>query len=623
MKQTWLQNFHQLPHQTLIVWDSCTSPGTWEGPLVSWASSSLPRPRSLIGMFDDKPDELRDLLQECRIDLIKTLGQGLIGPRLASFWMNPLIEGSPYKDSGLIDLLRIVALRSILKASETSCVAYLGPNRRVARAVRELSEEMGIDFVEMRVNGERRKWSYWRPHRLLAIVAFSHYAITRWPLRRASGRTEADLAIVTYLAHVDWVALEEGRLVAPQLGGLRTEVLGDHRVDWYHHYISTDGPRTRKSSKLLNRLTIEADDHQFFDGPLSARLLVHSLLSLIQSWLRSPTSRVLKERFGACGRTPEWTLVRDVWRDGSIGKSRIRNEIAERLAQSIAERAKPETPLLLLWENQPWERALSYYWRSVVKGPVLGFAHTSIPFWCIPYFDGALVREFGTEYESVSPDLRVVTGDMALKSLRRGGVRTDNCFVAEALRYQDLADLRQTMISRGPVEGRRLLVLGEIREEPTIHLVSSVVEACDRLADGRTITFRAHPASGVCLPSTLASRVVIHERDLKSALGTSDVVIASAGTSALLDAASAGLRVASFLSPVELDLSPLVGHESYHSLSSVEDLVAFISDGGATVAPKKSEIFCLDPTLTRWKSLLFERASIHVPPDISSAKFER
>lgn len=537
--------------------------------------------------------------------VVAVLSESIHQDRLVRFWMNPIVEMSPLKSLIVEDLVKTEALRHHLLTNSFRCIVYSGSCRVRHQILKSLSHDLGLDYKVVRT----RPWSSWPhsgiPSRVLAFVYLFRHLITRWPLRGVSNVQQSDLTVVSYFAHLDWESLGSGRFKSYQWSDLRDALPESTTVGWLHHFISRTGEISpRGAARSVNGLDQSHDGHSFLDSFITVGVVIRSFGRVGSRVFRPYGRRALGRAFSDEGLRPEWLVMRKQCVDGLVGVNFARNVLTDLLIQRAVRYAKKHSPALILWENQPWERCFISHWHREVRGEVLAYAHTTVPFWCLPYFDSFLGKLDPDYYQFVSADKYLVNGPLSYESFLGAGEPADRFCEVEAFRYTGLQSVRLMRRERQVSGVFEVLLVGEIRAEATAKMLRSVLEAVRLNPTPVRVVFKCHPALEVGFALDIDDTLVLASEPLEILLSKCDLVIGCAGTSALVEASAAGVPCASFLERGRLNFSSLLNFQNHQFLRTSADVLRFLQSSSASDHATISELFHLDPGFPRWRRQL-------------------
>jgi surface carbohydrate biosynthesis protein (TIGR04326 family) len=612
----------------VFVWDRKKSPTDLAGEVLYWQSYAQEDGTSVPRYLEDHAERLRAKY----LAFIQDLGEIRIGAKrlvdhLAlndgfSFWsMTLLAEKSPFKSPRIYTCLRLLALEEILRDRKPAQLILVSPDRDLARSIRILCRNLGIDF-KWRLSGRFcAKWSlrrayYALPFSLQGATSFIRYLVERWPVHRFkkpqwfSG--DDAIFLCSFFAHLDPDSCKRGDFYSHQWGILPKWLHdGGRRTNWLHHFLPTpEIPDPKAGLSWLSRFNANANrqgKHLFLDSYLTWDIVARALRNWL--WLNTVgwrlgdlRSAVLPQGFAAW----LWPVLRDDWHASLSGPVAVNNCLWVELFDAALKDIPPQKKGLYLCENQSWERALLRAWRKYGHGEIIGVAHATVPFWHLYYFDDP--RSWRSKRKSAMPlpDRLAVNGPAAWMVLVESGYPIERLIEVEVLRYLKLS---RTTSKRVLDPARiKVLVLGDIIPESMQNLLKMLGNVIKRTHLDSQFTFKPHPLYAIELadyPDLLEVKQV--NEPLDRILSDFDIVLSANSTSAAVDAYQVGLQVIIGLEGTSLNLSPLRGQPGVRFIGTPDDLMEALRAAGENHAAKmeRPEFFFLDSELPRWRRLLF------------------
>jgi surface carbohydrate biosynthesis protein (TIGR04326 family) len=566
-------------------------------------------------------------LGECRIAGKRIIDHLDLGDGFSFWWLTQVAEKSPFKSPRIYDCLRLLSLEEMLLERRPVHLTLNSADRALARAIGGLCADMRISFSYEAMAVESGRWSLRAlyeslPQPLRALLSLRH-VLRRWPLRRSRPPRwfagDGALFICSYFIHLDPERCGRGQFHSRQWEDLPKTVHGrGGRINWLQLFLfSAAVPTIRRGVAWLRSFNADADT-QGCQAFLEHYLTVGRVMSALALWLRliwiAWRLRGVHAAFRPHGSSAWlWPLLQQDWRSSVVGPIALGNCLAVVLFDAtLAELPRQKTGLYL-YENQPWEKALLRAWRRHGHGEIVGVQHATAPFWHLYYFDD---RRSLSQLASGSfplPDRVAVNGRDAWQAFTAAGFPTERLVAVEALRYLQLAALRDHATrSQQPVRSgsartsaRRVLVLGDIVPRSTHHLLQLLQGAAKLLSPEWRFTFKPHPGFSPDLAAYPGLHAAETREALGSVLGDHEVAVAANSTTAAVDAFVAGLPVIVTLDGDTLNLSPLRGRLGACFAGTAEELAESLQlSARDTRSTEHQDFFFLDPELPRWRELL-------------------
>jgi surface carbohydrate biosynthesis protein (TIGR04326 family) len=257
---------------------------------------------------------------------------------------------------------------------------------------------------------------------------------------------------------------------------------------------------------------------------------------------------------------------------------------------------------IYLYENQGWERALTYLWQKKCSQEIYGFQHVSGKFFDLRPYDGF---EGGAYVEAPLPDKIIVTGESAYKSLEQFGYPTKKLVIAESLRNLYLGKLDSVERSS---EIRTLLVVTDYLKQATDYQLRILTESWEAIERNFSkVIVKPHPncpVDEILSKYGIAREAIIDvdNRSLDKIWCEVDVVFASNVTGAALESAYIALPTLVSLSADSFNMSPLRGIKGVSFVCSGENIEKVLTDLTSPELP--CNYLCLNQSLRLWEALL-------------------
>lgn len=583
------------------------SDGVSENIRVSWTGSSAYATVNLIDLVDQNRSFLRSELLEFRRMIVAAMAPSNESGNLARTWMNPVVEMNPLKGPLVEDLLRLLMVRRLIRQFSPSRIEYSGIDPEVSRALGLLADESKIDFrSSIRGTTSGRLNTIWFRAKAVAFVLY--FFASHWRLRDRSLSHFNPTVIVSYFAHLDQERLENGGFFSHQWSRVRDKVLVDDAVTWVHLQVKGAG-RLRPSDmrRKMQRWSSPSDSHHCLESRISGAIFLQAIRIVLRGRESRTEAAALQEALVAQGFGSCWSLARDHWKDGAAGKAFARHVLTDLLFTDLMESVNGGARCLYLYENQGWERSLAARWHGSGRKELIGYLHTSVAFWGLPYFDEALASDDRFDYEAVAPDVALINGPLARNVLVDGGQKLERYREVEAFRYNYLQGLEKAR-PKDRSSPLRILVLGEYRSLPTAELLTAVLAVTQGCEVKPMLWFRPHPASPGRRQASADAMVDVSRIAIEELLTKCDIVVGVAGTTVMVEAEAAGVECVSFVPRGRLNMSSLLGVDGHSFARTQNDLSALIHRAASGRRdPEPSRFFALGDDLVRWREVLLAK----------------
>lgn len=618
--------------RSLLVWDKPDSPPTDRFVILWNGYKEENGQRSILKRLEKYADEFRSEY----LSFIYEFGQVYIRgkrvvehlkiePGFSLWWMSLLAEKSPAKSKAPLNCLRMLILNRLIIEIKPPAVELVSGNKRLSIALKQLCVNLDISFKWTKVAKESSPFTVKKlwlktPHILQATIFFMQYLYLRWPLRKSLDinwfNGENTISFFSYFINLDCKALNDGKFFSNYwrtLPELTRE--SDIKLNWIHHFMfSKEIPDTQTGISLLKRFNLDTenqDRHNFLDSFISMSVSLRSIILWLQIVIKSASFQSrLDEKMKTHSKGWLWPLLREDWKRSVYGTTAIENILWIQLFDRAMSNLQKQKIGLYLCENQGWERALIHFWKKHGHGRLIGFAHSTIRYWDLRYFDDYANWKDEDYLSQPKPNQIALNGPAAWKIYNGAKQPMDKMVEVEALRYLHLERLKPvSIIENGFLSDLRnpskILVLGDIQRSTTNFMLKILESASVFLNEDWELILKIHPANPVNVTDYPRIKLHLTNAPLKFLLPQFNVAIASIYTSAALEVYSAGLPVVTCLDDNDFNFSPLRGENGVCFISTAAELKNVLQNFNPKRS-KKSEksFFWTNNDLSRWKTLL-------------------
>jgi surface carbohydrate biosynthesis protein (TIGR04326 family) len=377
-------------------------------------------------------------------------------------------------------------------------------------------------------------------------------------------------------------------------------------VQWNHLYYKTNSKfsffLTSKKIKQFNSNGVNFHSHTLLEQSFG----INSFLSVLYRYNKiKRKSKVvlpyLRGIFFCHKRDVDFSpWLYDQFKESICGQEALKNCFYTVIIENAVKTTHLDTKGIYIQEFQPWEIALTHYWKKANRKPIIGVPHSTIRFWDLRYF---FSEEFFKNYaKDIFPDIITVNGKYAKERYVENGYPKNILKSAEALRY--LYHQNVPLIKReNKNTAIELLICCDYQLTTSIQLFTLVNKAVQLSKKKISIKVRMHPSFPI--PKTLLEQfsLVTCNKDLISALQSSDWVVTSNLSAIAIDAYYQKCNVAQLSDGLYFNLSPLRG-EIDDLLFINEYELAKKLDGSNIEENKPLNYFYIDSSLKKFSDLL-------------------
>lgn len=617
----------------VLVWDGDGTPNLAFERTVLWRgfgekTEGHERCISIPVLVEKTADALRSqylawifALGEAEIQGKRAVEHLLIRQQLSFWWLGSPAQKFNIAAKSLVpDAIKLLALEKLLLVDGADSILLISDNAALADCLGAYAKKLKIDFEWRRVSHSqdsplRQKSLYLRlPPLVRAFVSLARFCISRLPAAvRQTSRSSGELADVSFfdvLVHLEMSAFETGRFVSNYWSTLVEKLSNSGiRTNWFHIFHPQPAiPTMAEAASLVERFERNAEGWQLH-GIVDVLPPVSTLFRAVRDFLA--LQRAVKKIDGFQNHVLMsgsvlnlWPLLAEEWRESLTGPAALMECLRVGLFERVLSCAPRQRMGVYICENQPWEMALIHAWRSNGHGELIAVPHTTIRYWDLRYFHDPRSYDEGKALRLPMPDFYAVNGPVAKASALSGGYPAEKIVEVEALRYLHLVASNEA--DNDKTDTLRVLVCGDFDSSTNDLIFKWLAGTVNALAGKTRYVFKPHPAFPYRIDSDFLSSVelLVDERPLSELLQRCDVVVASAITSAAVDAYCAGKNVIQIVDGERLNANALRGVAGVCQVRTIDEFADALRKTSAHQATVPLPYFLLDPSLPAWQDLI-------------------
>tara|TARA_B110000444_G_C18852044_1_gene606624 strand:- start:21159 stop:22991 length:1833 start_codon:yes stop_codon:yes gene_type:complete len=605
-------------HHRVIIVDGEYNLSEIKGEIYLWSGyKSQNNSKSLLKMLDDSSEKIREsylkshrkIIQQIYLQIEKNTNNLEIIRNL--FWSSLTIENSHFKSPRLLDVLRLIVLENEIEKIDCKELIYIGSDKILLKSIELICKKKKISFSTKRIFLFRKNilniFLNKTQNVLKSILFLIVYSLKNWKLRKIrSPKWYSDLNSIflfSYLIHLDEKKIQNGSFYSKHWEVLPEFLRGlNKKINWMHIYSKNSMIPNNDSAinyiKIFNSNKKDDDNHALFNSYLNIDIIFKTFKNYIYVYFSTfLLTRKLNRTFN---KSPIWNLIKNDWSNSITGTYGMQNIIWINLFDKAMGSIPYQKTGLYLCENQGWERIFINFWKKHNHGKLIGFAHSTISYWDMRYFDN-LERK----YKKPKPDIIAINGPNAWNTLASIGNDMKQYKKVEALRYLYLKNLNQNNNTEVFPPRIKILILGDIIPKTTFNMLALINESSKLINSLYQLTFKPHPGNQIKLDKFSKIKIDITLKPLDQILFNNDIVISSVFTSASLDAYCSGVQIINYLDPYSLNYSILKGQNDVSFVSSTQELNQELIKYKKEIKNKNiaKDYFWLDESLPMWKKL--------------------
>lgn len=616
----------------LLIWDADGEPPVGDWTTLLWRSYDTKGREDVVSipqLVEDNAESLRARYLAWIYDLGETKVKGKrivdhleIRPGFSYWWMTLLAQKCTYAASpNIYHAIRLLACESICNAAEIKKIMVATSQPLLAAELQEWCNANNRSFKQTineldEIPKKKFGWLFkCLPPFIVGIVACIGYYVQRkhFGNHNASKPKAIPGALMFFdiFTHFNLGAAENGQFVSGYWTTL-TNLISECKwtVNWAHifyRHTATPGIKDARSiASKLNKHDYEQSRHVIIDDYFSLKALANSLLDIFRLKLKSLSIREFPNCYINGSQFSFRHILGNDWHNSLAGLSPARCFCQLNSFESYLRSIPKQRMGIYIQENQPWELALLYAWRTAGHGPIIGAPHTAIRFWDIRYFYDPRTFRIVTKNALPIPDKVALNGPVARAAYDTGLGPMDRLIEVEALRFIHTEQVAAVDKAVSPItpttNGKIVLLVATDLLDANIQIqLEWVTEAKKQLQDSLEIIVRPHPASDFSATKYARWQELVDRGDLMTLLKRVNVIFCSNASSIAVDAYLAGKPILTMIDGNKFNFSPLRGLPTFSAITSVNKLCDRIKCHSEILNNHTKEFFYYNKDLIFWK----------------------
>lgn len=564
------------------------------------------------------------ILREQYLDLIKSVNEvTLFNKNIRefltvkggfSFWeMSPVNEQSIYSQPISL-IIKALAIRRILERRDYDVVVIDVSNPNLSKVISLTCKKMGLR-VQSRNNNllVKIKEQFINNYIVLmgkGFIYLLHVCIKQTIFTRNNELNffEKTITFFSPLTHLKKRSGINNTYFNSELWDGLPELFieSKKKANWIHTFSPSGGIASRYEAKsLIDNFNKETN---FVHSLIGTNFYYKLVLKVIKQWIYFSFSytrlRGIKKLIMTADEVVNfWPLLQENIYQSFTGYRLAHNLFVFYDLEELFSKLPRQEKCFYLYENQPWEKALLYFFRKYNNGNIFGVVHSTVRFWDMRHFHHSAKLINYDRNLTTLPDYFLLNGRYAKELYLESGIPEKRALDSEALRYREI--INNQLIEKEENKEEAILLILDYSEAFSINMMKFVELYEKEYQRDLHYIVKPHVNSPIDLRDFEIKNAVISNDKIETLLHNPCKCICSNMTSAQIDALIMQSNVIVILDGKELNLSPLKGLEAASFVSTIEELdEALMNSPEVLKKGVASDFFFHDKKLTRWKKYI-------------------
>jgi surface carbohydrate biosynthesis protein (TIGR04326 family) len=613
------------PHTATLLWDCDSITPHTVGTVIIWNGYLNNSDSKNIFSLASEVESRSEVIREQILAFVYQVGMKRIGKRtvietleirgsFSWWWMTLFALRRWHVNSNLFELARIYALRGLLVEHKIGELIVTKSTSQMERGLISLCDSLGVSIHLPESQHQPCRTRIRRiclPKPVLALATLLKEIISSACLKsQPAPAKEGGTCFFDYFNGLDLDELARGHHKSRFWGPVSSIAESDAAPNlWFHVFSPTaDLPTACSAERMLKSSRSEIfDNHRILARPLGFRIIWRALnIYLMTLWKGFRVSKksqlFVDHEVGLDASDLFW----DEWIDSLRGKSAIHHALLFCQIEEIVHSLPQQRAAFFVMENQPWEIALQYAWRTYQASPMIGVPHAAAKFWELRHFVDPRSRTASGIHKFPEPDRIAVNSLKMRQLLESSGVSRDRLVDVEAASYAHLTNFKTSDTTSAITNGdlTRVLVFGDFNFDLTMSLFNALDEASKISELKIEKLLRSHPMCEISNELLHKFNLSTNNSQIAEQLANSDVVVATSTTSAAVEAFCLGIPVIIYLSADSFNFSPLRQEPGVFFATNVNELANLLIEAARVGRQNPKTYFNMEPSFAQWRHLL-------------------
>ena len=527
------------------------------------------------------------------------------------WWLTSLGQAEPFSNGkNIYEIIKLICLKNILDKYQFNDLIV---DLKEAKNFKTIHNSLIGKNIKFRINisSKRKiifkKINYNFMYLFLGIVKFCFYAIERTKItnnsKKINKRKSYNLYIYDVLTHFK---IESNKFKSGYWTELKQYLDKSNILTcWNHFFFKNNNQSFKKSLMSCSKYddAIKNNTHVIVDKEVNFKNFVYVFKKIIFLFrlYQNTLKNYQDDLFVLKGNRYNFRFFHLIDKEMSksmFGFKAFLNIFYFKCLDVQISQINKDSVCIFIQENQPWEYALCYFWRKRVNNKIIGFPHTTLPFFDLRYFFSE--KTFKSQFlQPHLPDIMAINGNDMKQKMLEFNYLPSKMVDVEALRYNYLEKI---IPIKKKNKTKKLLIIGDLVREITENQLDFILEWKNLYKPDVEILFRPHPSSETST-YTKYNFLKFSNNSFVKDIEECDIFCVNNTTSAAADIYSLGLPLITYNDLKRINFSPLLGTDGYVQVNNIDDFNTVYYQ----LCEKNiyhNEFFYLNRNIPMWKNLL-------------------
>ncbi len=515
------------------------------------------------------------------------------------FWISDIYEKSIYKNPQIINQLKLIALKDLIKIIKPERVDLYLKNEEDIKSIIKL-----CNYLNIKIKIKKKNTSIIKIREIFFIkifidlIKFFRFVYLRFTFEKVNLELlkKKKNLFFTYSIYSNFEKIKNGIFNSVYWDPLIKKNIFNNDCAWCNIFFYQKDKLNYQSNlfKNLNEKNYNFFIEQLFDTKIFFKVLFYWFKNIFKI-------RKIKKEIDLylikSGNIHLSNFIGKEFENSFVGLESLTNLYYFFLIEKLSAKLKKINKIFYLFENQSWEKSLNFHFFSSSK--LIAINHASIRFWDLRFnYNLNGKNKFIPKYYAAN-------SKDSFNKLIENQFPSKNIICLESLRYYHLAREKIKFINKSQ-NLKNILIVSDYNDRSNDTIIELLNNTDDKILQKFNITLKEHPLKKIKLRNLNINK---NEKSLIELRKTNDIAIVSNTTSAINDLVILGYDVIALMDKSSINLSPLRGSKRINFVENFHDILDLIDLKSKKInnyIDESNHFYYYSEDLNLWQKLINE-----------------
>tara|TARA_Y100000590_G_scaffold468381_1_gene650963 strand:- start:4991 stop:6799 length:1809 start_codon:yes stop_codon:yes gene_type:complete len=522
--------------------------------------------------------------------------------KFSFWWLTDFVEKNFYKKNKFTEIIKIIALNFLIDEKKIKSIELTSENVHLINIFKNLCKKKKIRFFYKREN-KKKNYDFKNivkkicPKIIWSLIFLIYIGWIKIFIKKTKIKYDKNKNLfISFFVYFNEKSIKNGIFKSDFWGDLQRIEKGN----WAQLFLKSSLIKSEiTANKYINNLNQK--NHKlnnsfffidsFFNIKIFFKILFYWFVIINKFLWISEFKKKIKLKNGL----DLWPILKKDLFNDFLGPQAILKLYYFFTFEEFFKKNKFNSKCFYLFENQPYEKSLIYFWKKYNKNKIFGVVHSTVRFWDLRF--SKYFRKKNFFLKSPYPDFLLSNGVNSQNRLVELNHSKNSIIKVEALRYKTV--YRKNIQKK--VKLKNILILGDYSDLSNENLIKIIEKV--NFKKNLSVFLKPHKLKNFYIKNS-SLKILNLKRNIDKIKKTISLAIVTNTTSASVDLYLRGVKVIVLLDKNSLNMSPLKKIKNIDFISNHYQLEELINKKIFKTYKINNNFFQIDKNLKSWKKIL-------------------